>query len=44
MADKPPRQARLFSFATGQPLDEDPEIIETLNVLSRIAGRAMNRR
>jgi hypothetical protein len=36
----PPKQARLFSFATGQPID-DPEIMEALDILSRIAGRAM---
>jgi hypothetical protein len=41
MPDRPPRQARLFSFATGQPIDDDPSIIEALDMLSRIAGRAM---
>jgi hypothetical protein len=38
----PPKQARLFSFATRQPIDDDdPSIVEALDILSRIAGRAM---
>jgi hypothetical protein len=40
MADKPPRQARLLSFATGQPID-DPWILESLGMLSLLADRAM---
>jgi hypothetical protein len=36
----PPKQEKLFSFATDQ-MDDDPEIIEALSVLSRLAGRAM---
>jgi hypothetical protein len=39
--DNPPKQARLFSFATGKPIDDDPSIAEALDILSRIAGRAM---
>jgi hypothetical protein len=39
-ADKPPSQARLFSFATGLPID-DPAIFESLRLLSLIADREM---
>jgi hypothetical protein len=39
--DDPPKQAQLFSFSTGQPIDDPPEILEALDLLSRIAGRAM---
>ena len=37
----PPKQGKLFSFATGQPIDDPPEILEALDILSRIASRAM---
>jgi hypothetical protein len=40
MADRP-KQAKLFSFATGQPIDDPPEILEALDLLSQMAGRAM---
>jgi hypothetical protein len=41
MADKPSKQALLFSVATGQPIDDDPEILEALGLLSLLADRAM---
>jgi hypothetical protein len=41
MPADPPKQARLFSFATGRPIEEDPSIVEALDMLSRIAGAAM---
>jgi hypothetical protein len=37
----PPKQAKLFSFATSQPIDDDPEILEALGLLSLLADRAM---
>jgi hypothetical protein len=37
----PPRQARLFSFATGRPIDDPQAHSDALAMLSRIAGQAM---
>jgi hypothetical protein len=35
----PPKQARLFSFATGRPIEDD--LHQSLGLLSLLAGRAM---
>jgi hypothetical protein len=41
MPKEPPKQAVLFSFTTGQPIDDPPELLQAFDLLSRIASRAM---